>query len=225
MSPRRLSGLALPTGRWRSELRIVPVAAALAATVLFAHPLLGPAMPAQAPVAHAQDDPDATPPPEAPMPVRLVIPSLHIDAPIEDVAMDDDGSMGSPSTADSVAWFEPGFRPGDPGNAVIAGHVDWVDRAAVFWFVKDLSAGDEVDVVYDDGSQTAFTVDDVENYDDADIPMDEIFGTSDQPHLNLVTCAGVFSHVTHSYNQRTVVYTTLASLDANTPQASSGDGQ
>jgi sortase (surface protein transpeptidase) len=201
------------------------MALALAGAALFAGPMLGPTAHAQAPAVHMQDDPDETPPPPAPMPVQLVIPVLHIHAPIEDVGTDDDGSMGSPSTADSVAWFEPGFRPGEPGNAVIAGHVDWVDRAAVFWFVKNLSVGDEVDVVNDDGSQTAFTVDDVEQYDDVDIPMDEIFGTSDQPHLNLVTCSGVFSHVTHSYNQRTVVYTTLASVDANTPQQTSGDGQ
>lgn len=176
---------------------------------------------AQAPAAvQAQEDPDTPPPP---LPVRLVIPSLRIDAQIEDVDFDDDGSMASPSTADSVAWFDPGFRPGDPGNAVIAGHVDWVDRAAIFWFVKNLRVGDEVDIVYDDGSKNAFTVDGVEQYEEADTPLDQIFGTSDQPHLNLITCSGVFSQATHSYNQRTVVYTTLAAVDANTPTTSSGD--
>lgn len=223
--PPRLPGLVRTAGVPLASWRIAPLALAVAGAALFAGPLLAPAAHAQAPAVHMQDDPDATPPPQGPMPVRLVIPSLHIDAPIEDVGMDDDGSMGSPSTADSVAWFQPGFVPGEPGNAVIAGHVDWVDRAAVFWFVKNLGVGDEVDVVYDDGSQTAFTVDDVEQYNDVDTPLGEIFGTSDQPHLNLVTCAGVFSQVTHSYNQRTVIYTTLASVDANTPQTSSGNGQ
>lgn len=157
--------------------------------------------------ASAQEDPGDTPPP--PSPVRLMIPSLRIDASIEQVDYDDTGGMASPNRPDTVGWFSPGFRPGDPGNAVIAGHVDWVDRAAVFWFIKDLSAGDEVDVVYDDGSTAAFAVDEVVQYPDDTAPLDDIFGVSDQAHLNLITCGGIFNHATHNYDHRTVVYTTL----------------
>jgi sortase A len=149
------------------------------------------------------------PPPAPPAPVRLIIPSLRVNAPIQDVAFDDDGAMSSPSGPDNVAWFAPGFRPGDPGNAVIAGHVDWVDRAAVLWLVQNLGPGDEIDVVYDDGSSAAFAVDEVDSYDDSDAPMDQIFAASDVPHLNLVTCGGTFNRVTHNYDHRTVVYSTL----------------
>ncbi len=149
------------------------------------------------------------PPPILPMPVRLVIPALHINASVEDVGFDLDGGMASPSGPDNVGWFAPGFRPGDPGSAVIAGHVDWVDRAAVFWFVKDLAPGDEVDVIYDDGSSAAFAVDEVDSYTDTDAPLDDIFAASDLPHLNLPTCGGIFNRLTHNYDHRTVVYTTL----------------
>ncbi len=152
-----------------------------------------------------QEDPLPIPP----MPVRLVIPSLRLNASIEDVAFDEDGGMASPSGPDSVAWFAPGFRPGDPGSAVIAGHVDWVDRAAIFWFVKNLLPGDEIDVVYDDGTSVAFAVDEVDTYSDTDTPMDQIFAASDVPHLNLLTCGGIFDRSTHNYDHRTVVYTTL----------------
>src|SRR5438552_17163875 len=71
----------------------------------------------------ASDPPAATDPPPAtgPMPVELIIPSLHIDAPIEATSYDADGGMADPSGPDSVGWFSPGFRPGDPGNAVIGG--------------------------------------------------------------------------------------------------------
>jgi len=160
--------------------------------------------------AFAQDDPDPDPDstPVLPMPVRLRIPILHINAPIEQVGMEDDGGMASPSGPDSVGWFAPGFRPGDPGNAVIAGHVDWVDRAAVFWFIKNLGPGDEIDVINDDGSSVAFTVDEIDAYNDDEAPMDQIFAASDTPHLNLITCGGTFNHVTHNYDHRTVVYAT-----------------
>ena len=151
----------------------------------------------------AQDEP---PPP---LPVELQIPAVHIDAPIWQVGEDDDGGMESPWSDTAVGWFAPGFVPGQPGNAVIAGHVDWVDHAAVFYFLKNLAPGDQVNMTMDDGSVLTFAVDEVDQYDDGDTPMDQIFGSSDQPHLNLITCGGVFDHSTHNYDHRLVVYTTL----------------
>ncbi len=153
--------------------------------------------------ARAQDEPPA------PLPVELQIPAAHIDAPIWQVGEDDSGGMESPWSDTAVGWFAPGFLPGQPGNAVIAGHVDWVDHAAVFYFLKNLSPGDLVNVAMDDGSVLTFAVDEVDQYDDGDTPMDQIFGDSDQPHLNLITCGGVFDHSTHNYDHRLVVYTTL----------------
>jgi sortase A len=151
----------------------------------------------------AQDEPPA------PLPVELQIPALRIDAPIWQVGEDDSGGMESPWSDTAVGWFAPGFVPGQPGNAVIAGHVDWVDHAAVFYFLKNLTPGDLVNVVMDDGSVLTFAVDEVDQYDDGDTPMDRIFGNADQPHLNLITCGGVFDRSTHNYDHRLVVYTTL----------------
>ncbi len=153
--------------------------------------------------APAQDEPPA------PLPVELQIPAVRIDAPIWQVGEDDDGGMESPWSDTAVGWFAPGFVPGQPGNAVIAGHVDWVDHAAVFYFLKNLSPGDLVNVVMDDGSVLSFAVDEVDQYDDTNTPLDQIFGNSDQPHLNLITCGGVFDRSTHNYDHRLVVYTSL----------------
>ncbi|HZU78184.1 MAG TPA: class F sortase [Dehalococcoidia bacterium] len=176
---------------------------ALGLVVALTLALLGEAGPAaHAATAQVRQDVDY------PTPIRLQIPSLHIDAPIELLGVDDLGGMESPASPDDVGWFAPGFLPGTPGNAVIAGHVDWVDRAAIFWFVRDLQPGDEVDVLFDDGSFVSFAVDQVVDYPDGDVPMDEVFGPSDQSHLNLITCDGVFNRATHNYDHRTVVYTT-----------------
>lgn len=179
-----------------------------------------------APGAHtAQADPDptapgpatpdpATPDPAAPepalaLPQRLQIPKLHIDAPVWQVGLDADGAMESPYSSTAVGWFSPGFVPGMAGNAVIAGHVDWVDHAAVFYFIKNLGPGDQLSVTLDDGSVLTFAVDGVEVYEDGETPLERVFGAADAPHLNLITCGGVFNQATHNYDHRTVVYTTL----------------
>ena len=183
-----------------SSLRRLAFAAALAALLCVG---LGALRPTAQRVVRAQDGPPA------PLPVELQIPAVQIDAPIWQVGEDDDGGMESPWSDSAVGWFAPGFVPGQPGNAVIAGHVDWVDHAAVFYFLKNLSPGDLVNVTMDDGSVLTFSVDEVDQYDDTDTPMDQIFGGSDLPHLNLITCGGVFDHSTHNYDHRLVVYTTL----------------
>ena len=44
-----------------------------------------------------------------------------------------------------TAWFAPGVRPGQPGNAVIAGHVDYAGIGpVVFWNLRTLTPGAEV---------------------------------------------------------------------------------
>jgi hypothetical protein len=153
-----------------------------------------------------------------PTPIRLVISSRHVNAPIELVGMDDDGTMQSPSGPDSVGWFDEGYLPGTAGSAVIAGHVDWVDRAAVFYFVRNMQAGEQIDVQFDDGSTASFLVDTVVDYPDGDMPMDQVFGPSDVAKLNLITCTGTFNSSTHNYDHRTVVYSTVV------PQPAAPDG-
>ena len=40
--------------------------------------------------------------------------------------------MGVPKGFDTVGWFGEGTKPGAPGNAVMAGHVDSKTGPAVF---------------------------------------------------------------------------------------------
>src|SRR3989339_2001514 len=55
-------------------------------------------------------------------PVRLVIPSIDVDANIIHLGLADDGSVGAPSTPGDVAWFNLGPKPGSPGSSIITGH-------------------------------------------------------------------------------------------------------
>ena len=78
-------------------------------------------------------------------PVRLRVPAAGINATVQWVGTTDDGSMDVPSNFSDVAWFSPGFRPGDYGSAVFDGHVSNVDSEAVFFYVEDLKTGGQRD--------------------------------------------------------------------------------
>src|SRR5262245_37391108 len=67
-------------------------------------------------------------------PVRMVMPRLAVDAPVVTLGVKVDGSMDSPDGPDPVAWYDFSPTPGNPGNAVFAGHRDWhTGVTGVFW--------------------------------------------------------------------------------------------
>lgn len=171
----------------------------------------------------ASDDPPAAPSPTpapavaAPAPARIVpgaplrlrIPAIGVDTRIESVGLAANGGMGIPSTPFVVAWYSPGPRPGEPGNAVIDGHLDHPGGPGVFWSLGDLKPGDKVLVETAPGKWKTFVVSYSAEYPYDQSPIDLIFGPSLTANLNLITCEGVFDHSQHNYNQRRVVYTHL----------------
>jgi sortase (surface protein transpeptidase) len=155
----------------------------------------------------------------APPPTRVIVPALQIDAAVEAVATDAQGRMATPSQPNNVAWFKPGSAPGDSGNAVFAGHLDWTDGPAVFWHLAELKPGAEVQVVRSDGSRLKFVVDGTKEYAfDAD-PSD-VFTRAGPPGLALVTCTGSWDRARHTYLNRLSVH---ASLVTSGPSSTPGD--
>src|SRR5262252_75716 len=98
------------------------------------------------------------------VPVKLEIRKLGIDATVEQVATDKNGQMGLPSDYHNVAWYAPGVIPGDKGDAVISGHLDWVVNGkltpAVFTKLGSLNVGDEFQIVGQDSKTLDFKVTD-----------------------------------------------------------------
>jgi hypothetical protein len=143
-------------------------------------------------------------------PARLQVPAIGVDARVEPVGQDAQGRMANPSGADSVAWFQPGVTPGDVGDAVLAGHLDWTSGPAVFWRLGSLRRGDEVTVVRADGSRARFVVDATSTMP-FDAATDALFTRDGPPALTLITCAGAWDRQRGTYLQRLVVHTALAS--------------
>jgi sortase (surface protein transpeptidase) len=160
--------------------------------------------------------------PAAP-PVRLIIPAIGVDAAVEAVGVDAQGRIAAPARTTDVGWYELGPAPGDAGDAVIDGHLDWYNGPAVFWRLADLRPGDPVTVVRSDGSQVRFLVASV-----AEIPYDasiaSLFTTVGVPSLTLITCAGTWDQARQTYLQRLIVRTTLDPSPSNSPAEAAGSG-
>lgn len=143
-------------------------------------------------------------------PLRISIPSIGVEAAVEHVGQDKQGRMDVPKNADNVAWYQLGFKPGERGNAVLAGHLDKITGdPAVFWDIPTLKAGDEIFIKGDNGKELKFVVTNTEQHPYQDFPLEKVFGESDKPMLNLITCVGSWSSAEASYSHRYVVYSQI----------------
>jgi LPXTG-site transpeptidase (sortase) family protein len=133
-----------------------------------------------------------------------------LDTSVQQVGLDDSGAVGVPSNYTDVAWYKGSARPGNPGNAVIDGHLDSKTGPAVFYRLGDLQPGDDVFVTTVDGVELRFVVTALETYATDDAPTFSVFGPATDPQLNLITCDGTFNHAVHQYDQRLLVRTVLA---------------
>lgn len=142
------------------------------------------------------------------LPMRLKIPNINVDAPIEYAGLTRDGAMGAPKERADVAWFNLGPRPGEIGDAVFAGHFGWKNaKASAFDNLYKLHKGDSLYVEDDKGAIIAFVVRESRKYD-PHADASDVFGAHDgKPHLNLITCKGVWNKVSKSYSERLVVFT------------------
>ncbi|MGG1686679.1 sortase domain-containing protein [Pseudalkalibacillus sp. NRS-1564] len=142
-------------------------------------------------------------------PVQVEIPAIDVKAPVENVGILENGQMGVPEDINKVGWFEPGFKPGTKGNAVLAGHVDSKTGPAIFFYLEKLSKGDEIILTDKEGEKMTFVVTGKERYPYNDSPIEKIFGTTDSRTLNLITCVGTFNRSKGTHEERLVVSTEL----------------
>lgn len=144
------------------------------------------------------------------VPVRLSIPSLGINANVQQVGVNGKGNMAVPSNYTDVAWYKYGPVPGEVGSAVIDGHVDnGLGLDGVFKHLEDIEVGDDVYVSTKSGKRLHFVVRDIESYHYTQVPTELLFNLSDGAHLNLVTCGGLWVKDDKTYDRRIVVYTEL----------------
>jgi LPXTG-site transpeptidase (sortase) family protein len=138
-------------------------------------------------------------------PKILRIPSIKVKAKIQYVGVTKNGKMATPNNFTDVGWFRYGTIPGEVGSAIIAGHVDdGLSFPAVFADLGNMNVGDDVYIDTVSGSTIHFKVINIKTYD-PNAKTEEIFNQNDGNFLKLITCAGVWSELYKTHNQRLVV--------------------
>lgn len=143
---------------------------------------------------------------DAAEPTGIGIPSIGVDSSLLQLGLAPDGSAEVPQDYDLAGWYRDGGRPGMLGPTVLLGHVDSLDGPAVFYRLRDLGAGDVIEVTTADGTLARYAVERTEQVRKDEFPTFEVFGGTRDDVLRLVTCAGEFNRGERSYEDNLVVH-------------------
>lgn len=142
-------------------------------------------------------------------PVTLGIARLHLTERLIGLRRNRDGTLQVPADPGQAGWYAEGAAPGDPGPAVIVGHVDSYHGPGVFARLSTLRTNDLVRIRSADGSLLTFRVRLVHTYRKSAFPTAAVYLGDGRPSLRLVTCGGAFDGVSHHYLSNTVVFADL----------------
>ena len=143
-------------------------------------------------------------------PVRVRIPAIDVNSSLARLGRAKDGTVEVPRRWQQAGWYSGGFRPGQPGPAVLLGHVDSRTGPAVFYDLRRLRPGETVLVDRADSTTARFRVTRVERYSKTRFPSDLVYFPTLEPSLRLVTCGGSFDPASGHYRDNVIVLATAA---------------
>ncbi len=160
-------------------------------------------------------------PPDATF-ARIKIPVLGVDAPVARATVDANGDMPAATNPVEATWYDLsrypalGGVPGEGGNAIIAGHVDYFAHIpyadgvlyrgkGVFGSLSLLSPGDVIEIDYQ-GKTLRYAVQWKQQVHANGGDWQQLFGSdTGGDAITLYTCTGDFSWTTREYSDRLVV--------------------
>jgi sortase (surface protein transpeptidase) len=142
------------------------------------------------------------------VPVRLDIPKIGVHTKLLSLGLAGDGTAAVPSLEEAqlASWYNLGPTPGQPGPAVLLGHVDTKTGPAVFYSIGSLVKGDTIEVTRQDGKTAVFSVDKTERYPKVHFPTNKVFGDLNYSGIRLITCGGDFDSSTGHYVDNVIVF-------------------
>ena len=161
---------------------------------------------------------------EVPAPLRLVIESIGVDAPVSTYGLDTDGVPLVPTGADAaevVAWYDFSDPPGSGSNTILAGHVTWSGHA-VFWDLDDLQPGETIKLKAEDGRDYTYEVFANFQVDPSDPNSSQVMADTTTDIVTLITCGGSWipdpsQQIGGDYTHRTIVQGKLVAWGLTAP--------
>lgn len=140
------------------------------------------------------------------VPARLKVPSVGIDANVEQVGQKQDGTMATPTDFADVGWYALGGHPGGAGNAVMAGHVNnALTKSGVFGHLGQVHLGDYITVSDAAGKTLVYKVRAIDEYPANQAPAQSIFAATGPSQLILITCDGDWVQSEKTFDKRLVI--------------------
>ncbi len=141
------------------------------------------------------------------LPKYVRIPKLGTAAMVQRQTIDKSGALKAPNNVHVAGWYDGSSKPGEGGAVLLDGHVAGPTQHGVFYNLKNLVAGDTIEVERGDGKIFTYKVvkavsSKPEQLDMASALLPVVVG---KPGLNLITCTGNVTGM--HYDQRLLVYT------------------
>ena len=171
-------------------------------------------------------EPEPTPEPVT-APLRLVVESLGVDAPVVEMGLDDQGIPQVPLNGQDVAWYNFSSPPGAGSNTVFAGHINWEGALGVFADMDELQPGDRVRLISQDEYEYTYEVFAnfaVDPYEDDSL---KVMDPTPTDTVTLITCGGTWipdasERFGGSYTNRIIVQARLMEPTLAVPAISEG---
>lgn len=144
-----------------------------------------------------------------PRPTALEIPVIGVKTRLIRLGLTAAGTLQVPSSTAVAGWYIGSPRPGEPGAAVIAGHIDSSHGPGVFYRLADLRPGNLVYVQRGRGTLAVFKVTAVRTYLKSKFPAAAVYGPVPDSQLRLITCGGTFDPATGHYLSNVIAFASL----------------
>ncbi|HVV25671.1 MAG TPA: class F sortase [Candidatus Saccharimonadales bacterium] len=148
------------------------------------------------------------------LPKYLSIPAISVPKTrVMQLGVTKNDQIATPNNIYNAGWYNRSAKPGQNGAMFIYGHVSSWQADGVFYNLKKLKAGDTVSITRGDNKTFTYQVVSSKIYDYRQVNMNQVLApiNAGKPGLNLMTCTGQVIKGTSEFNQRLVVFTSLAS--------------
>ena len=162
-------------------------------------------------------------------PARLVIPSLGVDAPFEQIGLDQAAPpdhegrqpLGNPKDRTKAGWYAEGPRPGEGRGTVLTNGHTYRNNSAIFKedFSSRIDTGQLIHVEQDNGSTCSYRVQRVwrevgaaEDYPRI-VESEHLYNFNGPERLFLATCGGSWNSTAQDYEQISMLIATPVGRD------------